>query len=270
MIRLDDIWSIASPEQYKLHFARYDKGTLENPLEIWLRDKRGWQGWQEYRPKRNDFNREFIFSLVQFYHEPDIWLFGGVFRVLARYDDRYEVELTAQGEAFIGRLKLRSFYRERATRVNFENHYHSFELQEILREPYSGRQFSGFDEIDLSFEELETLVRNSRPDWQAALSSTKGIYLISDITTGKRYIGSAYGETGIWARWCAYIETGHGGNIELRALASDLTLEYCRKAFRFALLETRPASTPDDIILAREAYWKRILLTRGEFGLNRN
>ena len=36
------------------------------------------------------------------------------------------------------------------------------------------------------------------------------------------------------------------------------------------LLEARPAPTPDDVILAREAYWKRILFTRGEQGLNRN
>ncbi len=89
-------------------------------------------------------------------------------------------------------------------------------------------------------------------------------------STGKRYIGSAYGDQGIWSRWCSYVATGHGGNVELRALVSDPTLDYCRKAFRFALLEYRPSPTPDDVILAREAFWKRILLTRGKYGLNRN
>lgn len=267
-IRLADIWPIAPPQDYKLHFARWNGEN--QPLEVWARDKQEWQGWQEYRPARDDFNRPFVFSLVQFYHEPGIWLFGGVFRVVARHSDRYEVELTKQGEGFLGRLKLRSAYRERATRVKFENHYSGFEVQEILRESYSGRSFPGFEDIDLSFEELETLVRNSRPDWQAALSNIKGIYLISDIITGKRYIGSAYGDQGIWWRWCAYVASGHGGNVELRALVNDPTLEYCRKAFRFALLEARAAPTPDDVILAREAFWKRILLTRGEHGLNRN
>jgi hypothetical protein len=143
-------------------------------------------------------------------------------------------------------------------------------VHEILREPYSGRPFPGFENIDLSFEELETLVRNNRPDWKAALSSTKGIYLISDVMTGKRYIGSAYGNQGIWSRWFAYVESGHGDNVELRALVGDTTLEYCRKAFRFALLEPRPSPTPDELILAREAFWKRVLFTRGADGLNRN
>ncbi len=142
-IRLADIWPIATPENYKLHFARWNGEN--QPLEVWARDKQEWQGWQEYRPARDDFNRTFIFSLVQFYHEPDIWLFGGVFRVLARHADRYEVELTKEGEGFLGRLKLRSTYRERATRVKFENHYPGFEIQEILREPYSGRSFPGFE-----------------------------------------------------------------------------------------------------------------------------
>ena len=130
--------------------------------------------------------------------------------------------------------------------------------------------FPGFEDIDLSFEELEALVRNSRPDWKAALASIKGIYLISDIRTGKRYVGSAYGDQGIWSRWSNYVATGHGGNKELRALIKDPTLEYCRKSFRFARWNTAASSTPDEVILGREAFWKRILLSRGELGLNWN
>lgn len=267
-IRLPDIWPIAEPWTYKLHFARWNGES--QPLEVWLRDKREWQGWQEYRPTRNDFNRPLIFALIQFYHERDSWLFGGVYRVLARHEDRHEVELTNEGEGFVGRLKLVSAYRERATRVNFENHYPALEVAEVLREPYTGRSFPGLEGINLSFEELEALVRADRPDWRAALSSVKGVYLISDATTGKRYVGSAYGVGGIWSRWTDYAASGHGGNAELRKLASDPTLAYCRKAFRLALLESRPASTPDDTILAREAFWKGVLLTRSEFGLNRN
>lgn len=268
IVRLSDIWPIAAPENYKLHFARWNGHS--QPLEVWARDKVEWQGWQEYRPRRDEFNRQKIFSLIQFYHEPDTWLFGGVFSVLERLPDRYVVALSDEGGALIGRLKARSSYRERATRVNFENHYLSLEVLELLREPYTGRSFPGFENIDLAFEELETLVRTGRPDWKGALSSVKGIYLISDTNTGKRYVGSAYGSEGVWGRWCSYAFTGHGGNVELSALVRDPTLEYCRNNFRFALLEYRPSPTPDEIVLEREAFWKRILLTRGEYGLNRN
>lgn len=267
-ILLQDIWPITDLENYKVHFARWN--DVEQPLEVWVRDRKEWQEWQEYRPARNDFNRPYIFSLMQFYHETDIWLFGGIFDVLARREDRYEVRLSDAGEGFIGRLKLRSPYRGRTTRANFENHYSSFEVQEILREDYSGRSFPGYEGIDLSFDELQTLVRNDRPDWKAALESIKGIYLITDTKTGRRYVGSAYGPQGIWLRWSSYVESGHGGNFELRALVTDPTLDYCRANFRFALLEHRSSRTPDEVVMERETFWKRILLTRGEQGLNRN
>ncbi len=267
-ILLSNIWPIAATKSYKVHFARWNGEN--QPLEVWARDQNEWQQWQEYRPARDDFNRPYIFALIQFYHETDVWLFGGVFGVVQRHADRYEVELTDQGAGFIGRLKLRSAYRNRSTRVNFENHYAEFEVLEILREPYSGRAFPGFEDIDLSFEELETLVRNDRPDWKAALESVKGVYLITDTNTGKRYVGSAYGDQGIWSRWCSYIASGHGGNVELRALVVDPSLDYCRKSFRFALLEHRPTRTADEVVIGREGFWKRILLTRGEQGLNRN
>ena len=263
-ILLSEIWTIQNLAEYKVHFARWNGHA--QPLEVWARDKLEWQGWQEYWPGRNDFNRPYIFSLMQFYHEVDMWLFGGIFRVLARHPDSYDVELTDIAQNLIGRMKLRSPYRDRLPRVNFENHYTNFEIQEILPEPYSGLSFPGYDDIDISFDELETLVRNHRLDWKAALESIKGVYLITDAKTGRRYVGSAYGEQGVWGRWCAYVETGHGGNTELRLLAFD----YCRTNFRFALLEQRSSRTADDFVLAREAFWKRILLTRGEHGMNRN
>lgn len=266
-IFLRDIWPIKDLEDHKVHFAR--RGN-DQPLEVWVRSKQEWQGWQEYRPIRDEFNRPHIFSLIQFYHETDTWLFGGMFYVLGRHKDRYEVELTPIGEGFIGRLKLHSPYRGRTTRANLENHYSTFEVQEILREPYSGRSFPGYEDIDVSFDELETLVRNDRADWKAALESVKGIYLITDTKTGRRYVGSAYGDQGVWSRWCSYVGSGHGGNVELRSLVSNPNLDYCRANFRFALLEHRSSRTPDEVIIERETFWKRILLTRGEHGLNRN
>jgi len=272
-ILLNSLWPIEDPKAHKVHFARWNKEN--QPLDVFVRDKQEWQGWQEYYPGRNDFNRPYIFALAQFYHETDAWLFGGVYRVNGlkprggKDYDEYQVELVQDSAPLIGRLKLYSPYRGRTTRGNFENHYDSFEVLEILREPYTGRRFAGYEEIDLSFEELEALVRNDRADWKAALENAKGVYLITDQKTGKRYVGSAYGDQGIWSRWCSYVASGHGGNVELRNLVTDPTLDYCRSNFRFALLEHRVERTPDETVIQRESFWKRILLTR-EHGLNRN
>ena len=69
-ISLRDIWLIENIDDYKVHFGRWNGD--EHPLDVWVRDASDWQGWQEYRGSRNDFTRQYIFSLIQFYHEPDI------------------------------------------------------------------------------------------------------------------------------------------------------------------------------------------------------
>lgn len=267
-IRLADIWPIPEPSLYKLHFARHNR--IEQPLDVFVRSREEWQGWQEYRPERNQFNRRYIFSVIDFYREPDIWLFGGVWEVLERLSDSYVVSLTKQGHDFIGRLKLHSPYRQRGTRVNFENRLDEFTVSEILREEYSGLDFPGHDWIDVGFGELESLIRNDRPDWRGALESAKGVYLITDTRTGRLYVGAAYGDGGVWSRWREYSETGDGGNAELKELLEDRSLDYCRKHFRFSLLESHTARIADDTILERESHWKQVLQSRGEFGLNRN
>jgi len=66
-------------------------------------------------------------------------LHGVVFRLLKRHSDKYEVELLDFGKEFIGRLKIRYSQRnKRNIRAKMLQHYDEFEVQEILREPYSG------------------------------------------------------------------------------------------------------------------------------------
>ena len=117
-IMLKEVFPIENLGDYKIHFAKWNQKN--QPLDVFTKDRQEWQGWQEYRPTRDDFNRPLIFALASFYHEPAIWLFGGIFKVLNRYYERYEVELTNIGAGFIGRLKLRSPYNSRAVRVNME------------------------------------------------------------------------------------------------------------------------------------------------------
>ena len=277
-ILLKDIWHIANTDDYKIHFGR-DNTSIEGddgeePLDAWVKESSNWVKWQETCKRRNDFNQKYIFSLMRFYHEEDTWLFGGVFEVLKRHlegdEKRYEVELTGIGKEFIGRLKIDYFYRKRIARTLMEKHYIKFKVKEILPEPYTGRTFPGYEEIDLSFGELESLIKKSRPDWKAALENAKGIYLLTDTKTNKKYVGAASGKYGIWGRWEDYINTGHGRNVEICKLVKKGGIDYCKKHFRFALLENRPLNTSDEKISSRETYWKEILRTGKGKGLNRN
>ena len=48
------------------------------------------------------------------------------------------------------------------------------------------------------------------------------------------------------------------------------TRSYCRQHFRLFLLERHPMNIGKDEIIARENFWKEILMSRGGYGYNKN
>lgn len=104
-------------------------------------------------------------------------------------------------------------------------------------------------------------------DWQAALKSIYGIYLIVDKESGKQYVGSAYGKEGILQRWTKYVKTGHGDNKKMIDLLKEDPYRY--KSFQFSILQVLPSNLTNDEVIEVENKYKDKLLTR-KFGLNDN
>ena len=276
--KLNDLFQFTKDEikKYKIHLAAYN--GYEQPLDVFARDREEWKSWNEWRGGKDDFNREYILGMIPDYHRPGKYVFGGIFKIVKRLDDwqetsiGYEVELTNQFESLIGRLVV-DFYRYQGLRGRaflLESFIDYFSVSEILQKPYEGQDFPGYDNIRIDFPALELIVKNQKIDWRVALENVKGIYLIVDKSNGKKYVGSAYGDYGIWSRWITYVWTGHGYNDELVELISKNGLDYARKNFHFAILELRSMKTDDDTIINRESFWKEVLLTRGNFGYNKN
>ena len=267
-IAANKLLPIKNIRDYKIHFAVWN--YEEEPLDVYVRDPDEWKAWNSWRGGRNDFSRKYIFSLMRFYHQRDKWLFGGIFEVIKRNPDSYSIELAALHQEYVGRLLIhypgpgtrgRAFY--------LENHYHNLKISQIFEEPFSGEAFCGYENIEHDFSKLESIIKQSKPDWKAALENVKGVYLITDKNNGKMYIGSAYGDSGIWSRWACYIGTGHGWNDELTKIIYTNGIDYARNHFQFSILEFRSMRTDDQTIINREQYWKRVLRTT-TFGYNKN
>ena len=268
---LHSILPIENPKEYKLHLATWN--NEDHPLDVFVKDRKEWDGWNSWRGTKDDFSRNYIFSLIDFYPEKDTWLFGGIYKVLSRNKKNnahsYEIELDTYRE-LIGRLKF-SFKRPSRTKAFYlESYYDALVVSEILKDSYSGEVFCGYESINHDFAKLEVIFKSEKPDWKAALRNIKGVYLIVDKSNGKKYVGSAYGDEGIWSRWSSYMVTGHGWNEELKRLIQKEGMEYARKNFRLSLLEHRSMKTDDNVIIERENFWKEALLTRGCFGYNKN
>lgn len=269
-IHISTIIKIENPQEYKLHAARWSGKT--QPLDAFVRNKKDWFNWNRWRNTKNDFNRPYIISLIDFYHESDMWLFGGIYKVIKRREEQksfaYDIEELNEYSNLVGRLKVELQKPSRGRAFLLENYLNNMFISEIFREVYSGQIFPGYENIAIDFSELSNIINIEKPDWKSALQSVKGIYCIYDKKNGKKYIGSAYGDYGIWNRWENYIKTGHGGNILLRSLIAEKGMKYIIDNFQFSLLEWRSFTTDNETIIKRENYWKKALLSTGNFGYN--
>ena len=77
-ITLQDIFRIDNPKAYKLHLACRNEDWI-NPLDVYVSNQQDWLAWNEWRGSKDDWNRPYIISMMDFYHHYDSWLFRGIF-----------------------------------------------------------------------------------------------------------------------------------------------------------------------------------------------
>jgi len=212
-----------------------------------------------------------VFCFIPYSSDKD-WLLVNAYRVLD--DSKFLVDADEESFAeyapFFGRLVVHFEDKGRNVVVRSENIIDSIYVKTILEHPYNelGEDFPGYENVDLSWNDLRRVLRFK--NWQTALENQKAVYLITDTATNRRYVGSAYGDNMLLGRWRNYAENGHGHNKELKALVEEKGLDYVKDNFRYSILDIYKSTTDDETIIARESWWKNILLTRGDYGYNAN
>lgn len=133
------------------------------------------------------------------------------------------------------------------------------------------KPFVGYENVILTYDELREVVENQLEYslWQAALSSVNAIYLITDTETGRQYVGSAYGDGGLLARWRCYVDTLHGGNKLIKEVLCSHPDRYQYFQFSILLVLSKTTARDSDEIFQLESLWKKKLLSI-RFGMNNN
>lgn len=260
------------PTACKLHCAVFN--GVDHPMDVLARSTDEWMQWSRWRPKTDAFNRQFIFTVAQNRDRGTQWLFGGIFEVVKRRPKplaySYDLELRADLMGpFIKRLTLSFRAPGRQRRLNLDTYLDEMTVVSVLEHLYVGEGFPGLGKINHTFGTLAVAIEQDWHDWRGPLQSVKGVYVIHDQLTGKAYVGSASGETGIWARLSQYVDKLHGGNKGLVELIGEKGPEYAKANLCFALLEPLPLRAPSEDVIERENYWKEVLLSR-KFGNNKN
>lgn len=248
----------------KIHLACWNGS--EHPIDVFYAGN--FESWQAHQTRRN-FECSHVLSLIDL--GQGAWLFAGVYRVITGKPHPkieghflYSTELLTHQSELIGRVIV----RHQRTRQSYVWCKPEIELPivEIRREKMTIADFPGYNAVVISHPSLQIITRQKIASWHAALANIKGVYLIVDSTTGKPYVGKASGSVGIWQRWCAYADNGHGGNVELKNVLKVKGSEHMTN-FQYSILKIADTHASDEDILARESYWMNVLQSR-KFGLN--
>lgn len=204
----------------------------------------------------------------------DSWLLTTIKKVtkeLDVYDGiNYEGEELNEYKPYFGRVIIKYHKTTQQQGRYYGEICNELEVQQILPVAFDGDDFPGYDKVRMSYKQLEIVLNRGKRDWIAALENQKAVYLITDKSNGKLYVGSATSNDGmLLQRWKSYIANGHGGNKELIELVKNNGFDYIKQNFQYSILENYNAKVDDHVILERESWWKETLQTRA-FGYNSN
>lgn len=266
---LNDILKLDSLEDVRIRFNLQVDGNW-NPIEVFknggIDTLLNGNYWNYSRKKSYKLNQRTL-GFVILNKEESTWLFfhaGKVTKDLNKFNGvGYEFEKIENLSKYCGRLIIK--YKNPAQNLvrKANSVINDCEVVKILPEVFDDDIFPGYENVDISWETLSHVIK--KDSWKTALQNQKGVYLITDTETGKMYVGSAYGEDMILGRWTEYVETYHGGNVKLQELNPD----YIKKNFRYSILDIFKSTIDDEVIIRRESWWKKVLMTK-KFGYNNN
>lgn len=281
MIMFEDFFPVDHPDRTKVKF-NMNGGNVRYPAWDYLReDHPNWVTMNAYKTKHanNNLNHaDYLLAFAQYYpYGANYYIFGGMYEVKKKIPEVFHVEgydLTLM-DNFADYRKRLIIRLERPIGRDIYNKPYSSVQRDFKPEVYELAPstklgpFTGYSNVHLTHKELRQIIKQNAPEWKTALSKVKGVYCITDNSTGRLYIGSASGNSeGIWQRWSAYANVDNltGGNKTFEELKNS-GAEYIIDNFSYSILEIFDMRTKREVIAQREEYWKKVFTTV-KFGMN--
>ncbi len=276
-LKLNDILQLTPEELSNVRIRLNTYNGDKNPIDEFKKNPQSLLNWNYWNNKSYKQGQIAIGLVNMGNHKWLLFTIGKIKKVLEtpyNSDDgkngiQVEYETLEKYSHLFGRLVI-SYHNKAQQLFRNADIIDDLEIKEILPSVFTGFDFPGYDNVCLSFTELESIVNGNYTSYCNALSNQKAVYLLTDKATGKLYVGSATTEYGmLLARWGSYINNGHGGNKDLIALVNEKGFDYVKKNFQYTILENFNSRIDDNYVLSRESYWKKVLQSR-EFGYNKN
>ncbi|MBA3648776.1 MAG: GIY-YIG nuclease family protein [Chitinophagales bacterium] len=268
-IKLNDLLQLDNFKNVKVRFNLMFANNW-NPIEIFKNNERQTllegQYWN-YNKNKSFKEGQITIGFIRIKSNENSWLLFHIGKVTKDLNILngvgYEYETLSEYEKYFGRLIIKFKNTSQNMIRNAESVIEDCEVVQILPDIFNNDIFPGYDKVNITWNELLRVLE--KDTWKTALQNQKGVYLITDTSNGKMYVGSAYGDEMILNRWKSYVKSGHGNNKELQVLDFNHIKEY----FRYSILDIYKSTTDTQTIIERENWWKEVLLSR-KFGYNSN
>ncbi len=263
LLKFDDLSNVKI--RFNLMFAQnwnpielFKNGDISTMLEG--------QYWN-YSKKKSYKLGQVTIGLVKIKPNEDHWLLFHVGKVTKDLNKLngvgYNYQSLLEYEKYSGRLVVKFKNKAQTMIRNANSVIEECFVSQILPDTFDNDLFPGYEKVNITWEEMKRVL--SKDTWKTALQNQKGVYLITDISNGKMYVGSAYGENMILGRWSTYIQNGNGGNLGLK----KITFDHIKRYFKYSILDIYKSTTDDQVIINRESWWKEVLQSR-KYGYNEN
>lgn len=268
-IKFNDILKLENLNNIKIRFNLMFGGNW-NPIEMFKNNEmdtilRG--HYWNYNKMKSYKEGQVTVGFIRIKKNENLWLLFHIGKITKDLNIQngigYEYETLNEYEKYFGRIIVRFKNKSQNMVRKATSVLDDCEIAQILPDVFDNDIFPGYDKVNISWSELSRVI--TKDNWKTALRNQKGVYLITDTSNGKMYIGSAYGDEMILNRWKSYAKIGNGGNKELK----NLTFDHIKEHFRFSILDIFKSTTESEIIIERESWWKEALLSR-KFGYNAN
>lgn len=268
-IKLNDILNLSNLSNVKIRFNLMFEGNW-NPIEMFknnemdtILDGHYWN----YDKKKSFCEGQITVGFIRIKSNENLWLLFHIGIITKDLNIQngvgYEYEVLSDYEKYFGRIIIRFKNKSQNMVRKAKSVIDDCEIVQILPDVFDNDIFPGYDKVNISWNELSRVI--TKDNWKTALRSQKGVYLITDTSNGKMYVGSAYGNDMLLNRWQSYVKTGNGGNKDLK----ELDFQYIKDNFRYSILDIFKSTTDEKTIIKRENWWKETLLSR-KFGYNAN
>lgn len=279
ILKLQDIFRFSEEDAKNVRVRFSMPNGEEDPKDIYLKDPEivNTKWFLHSGKKYNNFKAGTI-AIHLLLIDKDLWLLTAVKKILAIHppeNDKiwdytcYETEDVPEFQVWCGRTYISYHKSTQSGKYKWSTISDRLLVSKIENELYGENTFTSYN-FELSFDQLEDIIKSGRRDWINALKHIQAVYLITDNLTGKFYVGSATSQDEfLLGRWKTYIKNGHGGNVKFKELIEKYGISYIRKYFSFQILEYFSENYPSVKVLKSESYWKNRFKSR-IFGYNAN